>query len=325
MPPVFLYDNVSAELRGRGSWPSDVKLFQPRRMEQILLHDSAACLSAEAFLLMCNLDFSVEERANAEYMSPTGKVPFIKAGAFVISELDRIVSYASLMKATLTAGMNNAQKADMRAYMSLVNNVLGSAEMYVSWLHEGIYTAVTQPRYSSVYPWPLSAVLTYMKRRGVKKNLNMLGWGERTIDEVYAEVNTCCLALSQRLDNQNYFFGNSPCELDALVFGHLYTLIVTLLPDVRLAAIVYEYPSLIDLCRRIERTYFNKDSLLGLGGTAKVLSSNPAVSLDRPGMAMASELEEQRFSSERNIESSKSSSEKSAHEFDILEDFNGKK
>ncbi len=34
-------------------------------------------------------------RSNAESMSPSGKVPFIKAGAFVVSEMDPIVAFVN--------------------------------------------------------------------------------------------------------------------------------------------------------------------------------------------------------------------------------------
>lgn len=53
-------------------WPQDVKLFQPYEVEQILLPDNANCLAVQAFLKMCGLDFEVEPRSNAEYMSPSG-------------------------------------------------------------------------------------------------------------------------------------------------------------------------------------------------------------------------------------------------------------
>jgi hypothetical protein len=32
-------------------------------------------------------------------------------------------------------------------------------------------------------------------------------------EEVYSEVETCCRALSERLDNSAYFFGSKPTEL----------------------------------------------------------------------------------------------------------------
>lgn len=34
-------------------------------------------------------------RSNAEHMSPSGKLPFIKCGAFVVADLDPIVSFVS--------------------------------------------------------------------------------------------------------------------------------------------------------------------------------------------------------------------------------------
>ena len=47
----------------------------------------------QAYLHMARLDFSLEMRSNAEHMSPSGKVPFIKAGKYVIAEMDPIVSF----------------------------------------------------------------------------------------------------------------------------------------------------------------------------------------------------------------------------------------
>ena len=76
-------------------WPSDAELYQPYEVEQVLLPDNAACLSVQAFLHMCRLDFSVVQRANAEQMSPSGRVPFVRAGKFVIAELDPIVSFVN--------------------------------------------------------------------------------------------------------------------------------------------------------------------------------------------------------------------------------------
>ena len=34
-------------------------------------------------------------RSNAEHMSPSGKLPFIKCGAFVVADLDPVVSFVS--------------------------------------------------------------------------------------------------------------------------------------------------------------------------------------------------------------------------------------
>lgn len=120
-----IYNNLSAQ----EPWPKDVKLFQPYEVEQILLPDNANCLAVQAFLKMCGLEFQVEPRANAESMSPSGKVPFIKAGAFVVSEMEPIVQFVSNKGISLTDNLEVEMKSDMRAYMSLVHNVLEVAEV----------------------------------------------------------------------------------------------------------------------------------------------------------------------------------------------------
>ena len=143
-------------------WPSDVQLFQPYeasgeqlqsaefwnfhhphfQVEQILLPDNASCLAVQAFLHMAALDFTIEMRSNAEHMSPSGKVPFIRAGAFVVAEMDPIVTFVNTKGVSLTTTLDASQKADMRAYMSLVNNVSGNAELYLSWQEEGTLSEV---------------------------------------------------------------------------------------------------------------------------------------------------------------------------------------
>jgi hypothetical protein len=60
---------------------------------QITLADYASCLAVKTFLHMANVKFSLELRTNAEYMSPTGSVPFIQAGPLILSNFQPIVSF----------------------------------------------------------------------------------------------------------------------------------------------------------------------------------------------------------------------------------------
>ncbi|GJQ66130.1 hypothetical protein Trydic_g4195 [Trypoxylus dichotomus] len=228
-------------------WPKDVKLFQPYEVEQILLPDNANCLAVQAFLKMCNLDFQIESRPNAEYMSPTGKVPFIKCGAFLVAELE-----------------DAEQKADLRAYLALINNVLGSAENYVCWCDAETYREVTKPRNGSVYPWPLNLIQTWSKRSKQIKALKTLGWYEKSLEEVFQEVETCCQALTDRLENNTYFFGNKFTELDALLYGHIYTLLTTYLPagSNYFAQIIRKFHKLVNHCKRIDKQVMERETEL---------------------------------------------------------------
>uniref|UniRef100_A0A670I3Z8 Metaxin-2 n=1 Tax=Podarcis muralis TaxID=64176 RepID=A0A670I3Z8_PODMU len=232
-------------------WPQNAALYQPLKDEQVLLSDNAACLAVQAFLQMCNLPVQVVCRANAEYMSPSGKVPFIHVGNQVVSELGPIVQFVKAKGHSLSDGLDEVQKAEMKAYMELVNNMLLTAE-------------ITHPRYGSPYPWPLNRILAYQKQWEVRRKMKAIGWGSKSLDQVLEDVDQCCQALSQRLGTQQYFFNKKPTELDALVFGHLFTILTTQLISDELSEKVKGYSNLIAFCRRIEQHYFegrDKDSL----------------------------------------------------------------
>ncbi|KAI8441478.1 hypothetical protein MSG28_015072 [Choristoneura fumiferana] len=51
---------------------------------------------------------------------------------------------------------------------------------------------------------------------------------------------------------------NRPTELDALVFGHVFTVITTRLPGRRLADIVRRHAPLLALAQRVDATCFKR-------------------------------------------------------------------
>ncbi|XP_076241086.1 metaxin-2 isoform X2 [Calliopsis andreniformis] len=262
MPSSLLEDTIALELGAQEPWPLSITLYQPYEVEQILLPDSANCLAVQAFLKMCGLEFQIVLRRNAEYMSPSGRVPFIKCGAFLVPEFENIVSFIGTKGVSLTNDLSTTCKADMRAYISLVNNVFVNAELYICWIDNETLNEVTKPRYGSVYPWPLNHFLSWQKRKEVIKKLSVLGWYNKTIEDICSEVKTCCSALSGRLEGTKYFFGDTtPNELDALVFGHIFTIITTPLPGNKLANIVQSYPQLVDFCKRIEASIFSPQAI----------------------------------------------------------------
>ncbi|XP_071439589.1 metaxin-2-like isoform X2 [Hetaerina americana] len=255
MPSVRLEDSLVSGI-DEEPWQDDINLYEPYEVEQVLSTDYANCLAVQAYLKMCKLNFNVEMRSNAEFMSPSGQVPFIRCGSFVISELDPIVAFFTHKNVSLSESLSEKEKADMRAYMSLVNTVLTNAEQYVLWNVPEVLNSVTKPRYGSVYPWPLNTFMCWRKRCQCLSRLKVYGWASKTLAEVYEEVQKCCYNLASRLGQGPYFFGGKPTELDALVFGHVFTLMSTPLPDNRLASIVRNFPELRKLSNHIEGEYF---------------------------------------------------------------------
>ncbi|KAJ8036449.1 Metaxin-2 [Holothuria leucospilota] len=234
----------------------EVELFQPFQKEQITLPEEAQCMAVKTLLHMCNLQFALRLRSNAEFMSPSGGVPFIKVGAQIVSEFDPIVEYLDLKGISLSQELSGAQRSEMKAYMALTINRFYNAEVFLSWYCEAIAEKITKPRYGAPYAWPLNKILPWYKQQEAKKYLKVQGWLEKSQDEVYEELKMACKALSDKLGDQYYFFLDRPSELDALVFGHLYSLLTFQLIDDKMADIVNSFPSLTRFVERIQDTYF---------------------------------------------------------------------
>lgn len=133
-------------------------------------------------------------------------------------------------------------------------------------------------------------VLIFLSIRFYFNFLNVLTYYVIEVNwNLSVQVDKCCRALTERLGDKEYFFGNKwvyllrlliyqccdwgnqwwavtscvrvccrPCELDALVFGHVFALVTTELPCGRLAATVKAYPELLALAARVENNYFKK-------------------------------------------------------------------
>ncbi|XP_075750153.1 metaxin-2 isoform X6 [Rhipicephalus microplus] len=183
MPSVLLADSIAVELGANQPWPDDAKLLQSFEKSQVLLPESTSSLGVQTFLRMAGLDHEVEMRPNVESISPSGNVPVLKCGPFVIAEMDSIVAFVNTKGIQLTQNMSVQQKADIRAYMSLINTVLVNAELYICWANDATYDKVTKSRYGSVYPWPLNHILSFRKKKQILAKLSVCEWSEKSLEE----------------------------------------------------------------------------------------------------------------------------------------------
>lgn len=249
-------DVMHLKIGATEKWPTDVAFFQPYQVEQVTLPDYSNCLAVRTFLSMSGLKFDLQLKTNAEEMSPSGRVPFLKMGAFLVAEFDPIVANVNMRGLSISAHLDETERSEMTAYITMVHTVLYNAELYLSWIDKDIFASTTRPRYGSVHPWPLSWILPWKRQMEVKSRLNACGWIDKTKENVLDEIRACLQALSDRLAKNTYFFGEKPTELDALVFGHLYNLITVRLPDSKLTGCIQNYRNLVDLCTRIEGKFY---------------------------------------------------------------------
>lgn len=259
---TLLFEAYQVQMAEKDKWPTDTILYQPYQVEQVTLPDYSNCIAVRTFLNMCVLQYDLQLRTNAEEMSPSNIVPLLKLGNCCFSGFDPIVSVVNLRGISLSSKLDEAQKSEMAAYISMVHSVLYNAELYLAWIQNDIYSSSTRLRYGSVHPWPLSRILPWAKQMEVKAKLAANGWINKSEECVYEEIEACLQALTDRLGSGEFFF-DQPTELDALVFGHVYNLLTFQIPGLKKLETILKnklFKTLVDLCKRIEKAYFKDNT-----------------------------------------------------------------
>ncbi|CAH3148631.1 unnamed protein product [Porites lobata] len=236
-------------------WPENVELYEPCK-DTILLTDAANCRSAEVYLKFCGLAYEVKSRRNAEFMSPKGNVPFLRADdRQLISDFSGITSYIGEKGFSASKDLEMKDRAEMEAYVSLVENSLLPAELYMLWWKKS-WAVRTRQQYGSQFATPLNVILSYRKQWQICRHLKAIGWHLKTDTEVVEEFRRTCQALSEKLGNNRFFINDRPTELDALVFGHLHSVLTRYLPDDSLSSVVRAHKNLENFVMRILREFF---------------------------------------------------------------------
>uniref|UniRef100_A0AAG5DCV6 Metaxin-2 n=1 Tax=Anopheles atroparvus TaxID=41427 RepID=A0AAG5DCV6_ANOAO len=246
---------------GMQEWPREAVLYQPYEEEQILLAENASCLAVRTYLKMLNLPVTLEQRANAEFISPGGKrtkLPVLRVENFLYAEFDHICTFIEeQFNRTLKEHLTQDKKDQVRSTCCLAENIFTVAEQHISWVDAEVRDTITKKRNGCVYPFPLNHIQNWRKEAAVKRQLSLAEKLNVGLDEVIRDVDHMCQDLSAMLGEQEYFFGDSPTELDALVFGHLFSIFTMKLPNNRLALTINKYSNLNQFCRKIDHTYFS--------------------------------------------------------------------
>eukprot|EP01135_Chromosphaera_perkinsii_P004047 Nk52_evm60s266 gene=Nk52_evmTU60s266 len=234
---------------------------------------------------------------NNSNLSPSGSLPALRrhgipgliasSPAHVIDELRRLGYNADY-------NLSVSESADSLAYSVMVELRLREALMYCLWVDAGNYKAFTRRWYAGVLAFPLN----YTKPREMRERwvehfrLQVSGMGDAgQVEEaavgsekeeggggvedqheegsgggrkggvegcVLQRAAECFRSLEERLGRSDYFFGNMPTMLDAIVFSYISVIrSIGTLPNDSLRASLGEFPLLLQHSERILLKYFD--------------------------------------------------------------------
>ncbi|GFY75725.1 metaxin-1 [Trichonephila inaurata madagascariensis] len=195
-------------------------------------------------------------------LSRYGHLPVFRHGKKnTLTTFDNIVSYLQKQNYNADGELTSKQCSDIIAYTALLRDKLYPALLYIWWIDEKNYCELTRPWYAKVLRFPLNYFLPGHQQRAAQTTIDNL-WTSDLIDDnqkelsLYKDAQECLTLLSYRLGDNEYFFGNSPCSLDAIVFGYLAPLLKAPFKNAALQNHLKQCPNLTQFVQRILQRYF---------------------------------------------------------------------
>jgi len=226
-----------------------------------LLSFDPFCLSAEAYLLFSNTEWELHESQSTK----STELPILKDGMTEVSDIFKIINYLKKKGYNIdeTAGLSKSEMAESLAYTALIENNLYDALLYILWLENENNAKKTQQQ---TYVKSLSFIDRYFMQGRIQesardrlKDMELIKINDELVPEVYLNAHDAYAALSTKLGNKSYFFGNKPSSLDAIAYGHLALHCYPNLQNPKLFTMIsFEFPNLIQYCQRITNLFKEK-------------------------------------------------------------------
>lgn len=159
--------------------------------------------------------------------------------------------------------LNAVNLSESLAYRTMIEEKLYPAVRYLWWVDEKNYIDLTRPWYARILPFPLNYYYPGRNKRENEKLFHSLHpdkEGKEIEHEVYREAEKCLTCLSIRLGENDFFYGNRPTSLDAVVYGCLAPLLKVPFPNRILQNHAKASMNLDNFVHRIDRTYFRQDA-----------------------------------------------------------------
>lgn len=218
------------------------------------------CLVVMAYCRFASVPVNIK-KTNRPWKSPTGDLPVLRSESGSEADVMQILEYLRKLGHNIDQTLTSKQSADTLAFTALLTEKLLPAILYQWWMDGKTYVELTRPWYAKAVGFPLSLYWPPRKQSSCRARL-MAQFGTSCINEseietlVLKNAKECLNLLSARLADRNYFFGDKPTSLDAVVYGHLQPLLKAPLSSSALHTHLKACRNLVAYCQQISNDYF---------------------------------------------------------------------
>ncbi|XP_068740405.1 metaxin-1-like isoform X1 [Montipora capricornis] len=192
---------------------------------------------------------------------PYWEFPVLRSGGDVVTTTSKIMDYFRRKNFNADYHLNAKQGADTLAFVSMVHSKLYPAISYTFWMDESNYTKLTRPWYAKRLPFPLNYFVPGKMSRQKRSQICEGAYSQETDNlqlenKLFKDALECFKFLSTILGDKEFFFGDRPTYLDAVVFANLAVICKAPLPNNKLHNYLQGYENLSMFFGRVLQRYF---------------------------------------------------------------------
>ncbi|XP_022106389.1 metaxin-1-like isoform X2 [Acanthaster planci] len=188
-------------------------------------------------------------------------LPMLHAGEGVVRSDTEAIQYLKETQANLDGDLTDQQRADSLALKALMEEKYLPGLLHAWWVDAKNYVELIRPWYAKALQFPLNYFVPGRLKRAAERRVEVTRGGEHMEAEeitsrVYSDAKECINLLSEKLGDEDFFFGPVPTSLDALIFSYLAPLLRAPLPSNQLQMHLKATDNLCRFCSRILLRYF---------------------------------------------------------------------
>lgn len=214
------------------------------------------CVKIETYLRMAELPYEIVETLPLK--APLGKLPYLEDQGEKIADSRFIIRYLQTQYGdTLDAHLTELEKATAKAWQRLIEEHLYWLSMYTRWNYSNANWQQNKRAIFNVLPVVVRDCVALIYRYLIKKQIYGQGTGRLNEDQIFALANEDISALSVFLGEKDYFMGDKPSTIDAVVYGFLVNIIACPIES-PLKNDALDQKNLVEYCQRIQSRYFSE-------------------------------------------------------------------
>lgn len=209
------------------------------------------CLKLTTWLQIAGIPFTTSNNLRSD-KAPKGKMPYAKIDNEFVADSQIIINRLKSISDP-DDWLTEEQKAQVLAVQRMVEDHLYFILICMRWVNKTAFESVKNQYFGRMPSW-LRQIIPALIRRGVVRTMRGHGMSRHSDKELLEMANADYRALSVLLGDKDFFMGDKPCSLDAIVYGQLVT-ICRFDWESPFKDLCESYPNLMAFVARMEKRY----------------------------------------------------------------------